>query len=88
LAGLRGVIRRLTRAADHSPRFFVILRTFASGGTERYVYTFSGLLISSATIIDPLGHTMTKRFNGAGYVIEGALICGDTWRHKRAQGKC
>src|SRR5262249_47361313 len=47
----------------------VISQTFADGGTEQYIYALSGLMVTSATIVDTLGRTMTKRFNAAGYVI-------------------
>lgn len=48
----------------------VISQTFADGGIERYGYTLSGNLVTGVTIIDPLGRTMSKRFNAQGYVIE------------------
>jgi len=48
----------------------VISQTFADGGIERYVYTLSGTMVTGVTITDPLGRSMTKRFNAAGYVIE------------------
>src|SRR5262249_4342683 len=35
----------------------VISQTFADGGTERYVYTLSGMMVTGTTIIDTLGRT-------------------------------
>ncbi len=54
----------------YDSRSRVISQTFADGGVERYIYTLAGRMVTGITIIDPLGRTMTKRFNAAGYVIE------------------
>ena len=64
----------------------VTSQSFADGGTERYLYTLSGLLVSSITIIDALGRTMTKRFNGAGYVIEETDRLGQPSKIERTIG--
>jgi RHS repeat-associated protein len=47
----------------------VIKETYADGGFESYSYGLSGQLITSTTVTDSLGRTMTQRFNSAGYVI-------------------
>jgi RHS repeat-associated protein len=64
----------------------VISQTFADGGIERYSYTLSGNLVTGITIIDPLGRTMSKRFNAQGYVIEEADPLGQVSVITRAIG--
>lgn len=48
----------------------VIRQVFADGGIESYAYTISGMVITSATVTDPLGRKRSLRMNAAGYVIE------------------
>ena len=64
----------------------VISQTFADGGIVRYSYTLSGNLVTGITIIDPLGRTMTKRFNAQGYVIEEVDALGQVSKIERAIG--
>ncbi|MEK7831515.1 MAG: IPT/TIG domain-containing protein, partial [Acidobacteriota bacterium] len=64
----------------------VITQTFADGGTMRYNYTLSGDVVTGITIIDPLGRTMSKRFNAQGYVIEEADALGQVSVITRAIG--
>lgn len=47
----------------------VSTQQFADGGSESYSYTQSGTVVTGATVTDPLGRTISKRFNAAGYAI-------------------
>src|SRR5207249_1522139 len=47
----------------------VTQQVFADGGIEKYSYTLSGNTVTSTTVTDPLGHSVTKQFNANGYVI-------------------
>ncbi len=64
----------------------VIRQQFPNGGSERYDYTLSGLIVTSTTITDALGRTETYRFNAAGYVIETRDAAGQTSRINRDIG--
>ncbi len=76
------VIKKIAYEANQR----VISQTFADGGVERYGYTLSGNLVTGVTIIDPLGRTMTKRFNAQGYVIEESDPLGQVSVITRAIG--
>lgn len=64
----------------------VISQTFADGGTEQYAYRLSGNLVTGVTITDPLGRTISKRFNAAGYVIEETDALGQVSKIDRNIG--
>jgi RHS repeat-associated protein len=53
----------------YDPAGRVISQQFADGGIERYDYTLSGTIVTSTTITNPLGRTVTKRFNASGYLV-------------------
>ncbi|MFN6203194.1 MAG: DUF6531 domain-containing protein, partial [Acidobacteriota bacterium] len=59
------VVKRISY--DSSGR--VIEEILADGNFERFLYTFSGNMITSATTIDSLGRSKSLRFNGAGQVV-------------------
>ncbi|MEK6324767.1 MAG: peptidoglycan DD-metalloendopeptidase family protein [Acidobacteriota bacterium] len=62
----RGIV---AKQITYNTNGWVIEQKFADGGVEQYSYGLAGRVVASVTVSDPLGRTMSKRFNAAGYVI-------------------
>jgi len=61
----------------------VIRQEFAAGGFDEYQYRLSGATITSVTITDSLGRTVSHRFNARGQVLETRDPLGQVSRIER-----
>ncbi|MGH9829024.1 MAG: DUF6531 domain-containing protein, partial [Blastocatellia bacterium] len=63
----RGVV---AKTITYDERNRVISEQFADGGVEQYSYAQSGGIVTTTTVVDPLGRRRVIRFSGNGYTLE------------------
>ena len=61
----------------------VIEQRFPAGGFEQYSYSLSGVTVTSTTVTDSLGRSVSKRFNASGYVTGMTDTLGQNSRIER-----
>ncbi len=76
----RGIV---TKQLTYDVSGRVIEQRFAAGGFEEYTYGLSGVSVTSVTVTDSLGRSISKRFNASGYVTGLTDSLGQSSRIER-----
>ncbi len=61
-------------------------QTQADGGVWTFAYTLTAGAVTQTRVTDPMGHTATSRFNGAGYLLSQTDPLGQTSTFERELG--
>ncbi len=63
------VVKRIDYQSVTPISLIVAKETYVDGGFEAFTYGLSGQIITSTTVTDSLGRSLTQQYNSAGYVI-------------------